>query len=114
MGNDPVSIAVRWRKSSYSADQGECVECAPLGGATWRKSSHSSDIGNCVEAAPLDGAAWRKSSYSGDIGGSQCVEVAGIPGRVAVRDSKNPDGPVLLLSPTAFGDFVTAAANGTL
>ncbi|MFF7649704.1 DUF397 domain-containing protein [Streptomyces sp. NPDC007983] len=55
---------------------------------------------------------WRKSSYSSDQG--QCVEVAEIPGRVAVRDSKNPDGPVLLLSPAAFGDFVTATANGEL
>ena len=49
---------------------------------------------------------WRKSSYSSDQG--QCVEVAEIPGRVAIRDSKNPDGPVLLLSPAAFGDFVSA------
>ena len=55
---------------------------------------------------------WRKSRYSSDQG--QCVEVAEIPGRVAVRDSKNPDGPVLLLSPAAFGDFVAAAANGEL
>ena len=56
---------------------------------------------------------WRKSSYSADDGG-ECVEVAEMPGRMAIRDSKNPDGPVLLLSPAAFGDFVTAAANGTL
>ncbi|WP_063732478.1 DUF397 domain-containing protein [Streptomyces sp. RTd22] len=55
---------------------------------------------------------WRKSSYSSDVG--NCVEVAQIPGRMAIRDSKNPDGPVLLLSPAAFGDFVTAAANGEL
>ncbi|MFI0778798.1 DUF397 domain-containing protein [Streptomyces sp. NPDC021212] len=55
---------------------------------------------------------WRKSSHSSDIG--NCVEVAEIPGRVAVRDSKNPDGPVLLLSPAAFGDFVAAAANSEL
>ncbi|MEU0840473.1 DUF397 domain-containing protein [Streptomyces sp. NPDC005962] len=49
---------------------------------------------------------WRKSSYSSDIG--NCVEVAEMPGRMAIRDSKNPDGPVLLLSPAAFGDFVSA------
>ena len=56
---------------------------------------------------------WRKSSYSWDDGGD-CVEVASIPGQMAIRDSKNLDGPVLLLSPAAFGDFVTATANGTL
>lgn len=38
-------------------------------------------------------AAWRKSSYSGQDG--KCVELAGLPGRIAVRDSKNPDGPAL-------------------
>lgn len=56
---------------------------------------------------------WRKSSYSADDGG-ECVEVAALPGRMAIRDSKNPDGPVLLLSPAAFGDFVAAAANREL
>jgi hypothetical protein len=56
---------------------------------------------------------WRKSSYSHDHG-NECIEVAEMPGRMAIRDSKNPDGPVLLLSPAAFGDFVTAAANGEL
>jgi hypothetical protein len=35
---------------------------------------------------------WRKSSYSGTAEGSDCVELAA---HGAVRDSKNPDGPVL-------------------
>lgn len=34
---------------------------------------------------------WRKSSYSGN-GGADCVEMAALPGRVAVRDSKDPNG----------------------
>ena len=39
------------------------------------------------------GAIWRKSSYSGSNGGG-CVEVAdNLPGLVAVRDSKDPNGP---------------------
>lgn len=38
-------------------------------------------------------AAWRKSSRSGQDG--QCVELARLTDGVAVRDSKNPDGPVL-------------------
>ncbi|WP_128381013.1 DUF397 domain-containing protein [Streptomyces cavernae] len=81
---------IRWRKSSYSGDQGgECVECAPLG--------------------PL---AWRKSSYSGDQGGD-CVEIAQTPSAaVAVRDSKNPDGPALTFTPGAFDAFVGALGGG--
>ena len=43
----------------------------------------------------LTGARWRKSSYSGTTGGN-CVEVAqNLPGAVAMRDSKDPDGPKL-------------------
>jgi uncharacterized protein DUF397 len=46
----------------------------------------------------LAGAQWRKSSYSGGSGGN-CVEVAtNLPGLVAVRDSKNPGAPALLLT----------------
>ncbi|MFB4319842.1 DUF397 domain-containing protein [Actinomadura sp. 21ATH] len=37
----------------------------------------------------LTGAKWRKSSYSSSNGGN-CVELAGLPGMVAVRDSKDP------------------------
>jgi hypothetical protein len=50
---------------------------------------------------------WRKSSYSGN-GGSNCVEVArNLPGIVAVRDSKNPDGPFLLVSRDEWASFIT-------
>jgi Domain of unknown function (DUF397) len=46
----------------------------------------------------LSRAAWRKSSYSGGNGG-QCVEVArNLPGLVAVRDSKDPSGPRLIVT----------------
>jgi hypothetical protein len=44
----------------------------------------------------LSSATWRKSSYSGGNGGN-CVEVAVLPdARRAVRDSKDPDGRVLV------------------
>lgn len=46
---------------------------------------------------------WRKSSYSG-IG--NCVEVAGHAGQVLIRDSKNPDGYVLAVTPAAWRDFL--------
>ena len=56
---------------------------------------------------PLDGAVWRKSSRSGNSGG-QCVEVAGnLAGIVAIRDSKDPHGPALVVTPSAFRAFTT-------
>nr|MDT0657609.1 DUF397 domain-containing protein [Micromonospora sp. DSM 115978] len=51
---------------------------------------------------PLDGV-FRKSSRSG--GSGECVEVAAVPGVVRVRDSKDPAGPVLAFSPTAWRAF---------
>ena len=51
--------------------------------------------------------SWRKSSYSGN-GGGDCIEVAtNTPGVVAVRDSKNPDGPVLIVSRDEWASFIT-------
>lgn len=53
----------------------------------------------------LTRAHWRKSTRSGSNGGN-CVEVAGnVPGVVAVRDSKDPDGPVLVVAPAAWAAF---------
>ncbi|MCX4962878.1 DUF397 domain-containing protein [Streptomyces virginiae] len=69
-----------------------------LTGMLWRKSSYSGNTGgDCVECAPLGSAAWRKASYSGTIGGD---------GTVAVRDSKNPGGPVFTVTADAFTAFV--------
>ncbi|MFC6015875.1 DUF397 domain-containing protein [Plantactinospora solaniradicis] len=59
----------------------------------------------------LSNARWRKSSRSGTAGGD-CVEVAdNLPGVVAVRDSKNPTGPVLSFGPEAWRAFVGLAAS---
>ncbi|SEC92119.1 protein of unknown function [Streptomyces sp. 2231.1] len=52
---------------------------------------------------------WRKSSYSGDQGG-QCVEVAENSCAIAVRDSKNPAGPILTIAPATFTRFVDWAS----
>jgi hypothetical protein len=54
---------------------------------------------------------WRKSSHSGDQG--ECVEIAALPGGIAVRDSKNPDGPNLTLSRHAFRSLLDHAATMT-
>jgi len=49
---------------------------------------------------------WRKASRSGS-NGDACVEVAtNIPGVVAVRDSKDPDGAVLRVSAAEWRGFV--------
>ncbi len=48
---------------------------------------------------------WRKSSRSSSTGG-ECVELAALPGTVAVRDSKDPDGGKLVLEREAFGAFL--------
>jgi Domain of unknown function (DUF397) len=52
----------------------------------------------------LSSAVWRKSARSGGEG--NCVEVADLPDAVAVRDSKDPDGPVLTFGPEAWRAFV--------
>jgi hypothetical protein len=60
----------------------------------------------------IDDAIWRKSSYSGSNGGG-CVEVAGnLPGVVAVRDSKDPGGPVLAFIPDDWQAFTAAIKAG--
>lgn len=52
----------------------------------------------------LNHAAWRKARRSTDNGGS-CVELAALPGGTAVRDSKNPTGPVLEFTPGEWRRF---------
>ncbi|NUW08403.1 DUF397 domain-containing protein [Streptomyces sp. CAI-21] len=75
----------------------------------WFKSSYSDGGGgDCVEAA----FTWHKSSYS-DGGGGNCVEVSPCacpaPTTVHIRDSKNPNGPTLTLSSTAWAAFLASA-----
>ncbi|WP_043268362.1 DUF397 domain-containing protein [Streptomyces sp. CT34] len=56
---------------------------------------------------------WFKSSYSNN--GGDCIEVAThlviTRGVVPVRDSKNPDGPQLSLTPQAFAGLVDFAKS---
>jgi len=60
----------------------------------------------------LEGANWRKSSYSGSNGGA-CVEVASnLPDVIAVRDSKDPDGPRLVFSRGDWRAFLAGLQAG--
>ena len=54
--------------------------------------------------------SWRKSSYSGSNGG-QCIEVAASD-RVLVRDSKNPDGPILCFTLEAWQRLLASVKSG--
>jgi hypothetical protein len=74
------SGSLTWRKSSYSTDNGECVEVA------WRKSSYSAGNGECVEVG------WPEHTA------------------VAVRDSKCPAGPTLAFPTTEWHNFLTHMA----
>ena len=49
-------------------------------------------------------AAWHKSSYS--QGATQCVEIATSGTNVAIRDSKNPAGPILVLTAEHMRTFI--------
>jgi Domain of unknown function (DUF397) len=66
----------------------------------------------------LAGAAWRKSSHSGRNGGA-CVEVKVVPGSkegsdyvIAMRDSKDPDGPTLYFTPEEWRAFTLGVLDG--
>jgi Domain of unknown function (DUF397) len=60
----------------------------------------------------LSSAQWYKSSYSGGNGGG-CVEVArNLPGIIAVRDSKDREGPAFGFTPEAWSAFVRGVKRG--
>jgi uncharacterized protein DUF397 len=57
-----------------------------------------------MPARELDVITWRKSSYSSGEG--ECVEIGWPDDAVAVRDSKNPGGPILTVSTRAWTVFL--------
>jgi len=62
-------------------------------------------------AIDLTDARWRKSTRSGAYG-DNCVEVAFIDEAIAVRDSKDRSGPVLVFTRGEWDAFVAGAKDG--
>ncbi|MEV0053424.1 DUF397 domain-containing protein [Saccharopolyspora shandongensis] len=63
-----------------------------------------------VERASDLAIRWRKSSRSAQ--GSECVEVGATAEFAAIRDSKNPAGPALLIAPGTFAAMLQAVKAG--
>jgi hypothetical protein len=62
----------------------------------------------------LSPATWRKSSYSSSQG-QNCVEIStNLPGIVAVRDSKHPDGPSLIITFAQWRGFIRRVQSGAI
>ena len=59
----------------------------------------------------LANAVWQKSSRSGPYS-DNCVEIAFVDDAIAMRDSKHPDGPVLLFTQAEWDAFVLGAKDG--
>jgi len=63
-----------------------------------------------LTTSELMSLTWRKAKRSTTNGA--CIEIASVPGKIAVRDSKDPSGPVLVYTPAEFGAFLDGAKKG--
>lgn len=88
-------LSGEWHRAPCNA--GNCLE------ARFSTSSYSQSNGHCLEAR------FRKSAHSAS---GNCAEVALRHGTVDVRDSQDPDGPVLSLSPQDWQVFITGIKAG--
>lgn len=68
-------------------------------------------IDNGIQATRIEGVVWRKSRRSNPSG--NCVELAELPGgEIAVRNSRDPDGPALIYTRTELAMFIDGAKDG--
>jgi hypothetical protein len=75
----------------------------------WRTAAACNPNGSCVDVSLPH---WRKASASGGNGG-QCVEFAMLPdSMIGLRDSKDPDGPVLAFTSGEWLAFLDGATKG--
>ncbi|MBN0042602.1 DUF397 domain-containing protein [Streptomyces actuosus] len=69
-----------------------------------------SSVRNGVRASSLE-VRWTKSRHSNAEG--NCVEIATLPeGGIAVRNSRDPDGPALVYTPAEVAAFLAGARDG--
>ncbi|WKU45333.1 DUF397 domain-containing protein [Streptomyces sp. VNUA116] len=57
-------------------------------------------------------SAWFKSSYSDDSNGIHCISVAALASVVAVRDSKQQNGPAFVAPTAAWSSFIREVKTG--
>jgi len=71
-----------------------------------------SSMNNGMSAAQLPGLTWQKSGRSSPSG--NCVELAKLPGDegIAIRNSRDPDGPVLIYTMAEIVAFIGGAQDG--
>ncbi|WP_328498630.1 DUF397 domain-containing protein [Streptomyces sp. NBC_00414] len=67
------------------------------------------EVENGIQASSLD-VSWIKSRHSNAEG--NCVEVARVDGGVAVRNSRDPEGPALVYTSTELAAFLAGAKDG--
>ncbi|WP_068923420.1 DUF397 domain-containing protein [Planobispora rosea] len=68
-------------------------------------------LGNGVPASLLGAVAWRKSRFSNPSG--NCVELARLPGDgIAMRNSRDPQGPALIYTRGDVEAFIHGVKNG--
>jgi hypothetical protein len=66
---------------------------------------------NGMPAGTIDGARWQKAHRSNSQG--NCVEIAELPGgRIAVRNSRHPDGPALIYTRPEIEALILGAKDG--
>ncbi|MFF3455293.1 DUF397 domain-containing protein [Streptomyces sp. NPDC002730] len=69
------------------------------------------EFSNGIQVGALNSVTWIKSSHSNATG--NCVEMAALPdGNVAVRNSRDPQGPTLVYTREEIAAFVAGARAG--